>query len=158
MIYFSDRTINECEGHYPSIVALMRDDENLFDWMLKSSATVVPTDLLGQMGASFDYQLHFWSNGNVVIMNTNHPVVVDVPDDDLRELRKWCDDHGWKKLKVHHLLTEDSQGFQFWMRMYIAGLVFSEVLVKHEEADMERLLKAAQSEEDEDADQSSFHV
>ena len=80
MIYFSDRTLNECEGHYLSIIALMRDQEGLFDWMLKTSATVVPTDLLGQLGASFDFQLHLWSNGDVVIMNTNHPTVVDVPE------------------------------------------------------------------------------
>lgn len=158
MIRFTDMTIEECEGYFPAVVSLMRDEDGVFEWMIKSSATVISTNLLGDVGITCNYVLHFWSNGEVVIMSTDHPTVVDVPDDDLRELRKWVEDRGWKTLKVHHLLLEDQQGFQFWMRMYIAGLVYADGLAEHEKNEIDRLSQSAQFEEDEDADKSSFNI
>jgi hypothetical protein len=158
MITFSDKTICDGDGHFASISAIMRDEENLFTWMLRSVASVSVANFIGQPGMIFNYMLHFWDNGNVCIMNTDHPVNINVPDDDIRDLKRWCDDHGWKRLSVHRLLIEDPQGLEFWKRMYIAGLVQSDELIKHEQDEMERLSSMSQIEEDEDADQGQIYV
>lgn len=150
MIYFTDRTINECEGHYVTITSLMRDEEGVFSWMLKSLATVSSMDLLGGISIACNYALHFYSNGDVYVMSTDHPQILDVPDDDLRELKKWSIDHGWKRLCVNKLLLEDPIGFQFWLRMYISGLIYSDILEKHEASEMSRLSHHIEEDEDED--------
>src|SRR3990167_3138570 len=110
----------------------MRDEENLFTWMLRSVATVASRDMLGRESIVCDFMLHFWDNGDVYIMSTNHPVLGDTPEDDVRDLKKWCDDHGWKRLCVNPLLLQDPTSWQFWMRMFISSLVYSKELAGHE--------------------------
>jgi len=133
-------------------------DEGAFTWMLESKATVVSTDLLGRTGISCNYILHFWDSGEVKIISTDHPMVIDVPHDDITELKKWCDDCGWSRLTVSERLLDSIEGFQFWMRMYISGLIYSDELKKHEEDNMKRLIQAQNIEGQEDANQSSINI
>jgi len=158
MIYFSDMTINEGEGHFVTIAAIMRDQDGVFDWMLKSTATVVPLDLLGNPGFPSNFTLHFWSHGEVSILDTTHPTITEAPYDDIVELRQWCVDHGWKKLSIRKEMIESPQGFEFWMRMYIAGMVDNDELKQHEEDEMNRLIKANEIEEKDDAHQKEINV
>jgi len=158
MIQFSDFTINDTDGHYATICAKMRDEEHQFTWMLRSNATVSVTNLLGQPAFSCSYVLHLWHDGKVVIMLTDHPTNIDIPDNDIRELKSWCDNHGWRTLTVHKLLLEEPLSFDFWKRQYIAGLIDSEELRKHEDDEIKRLSQIAELEEDDDADQSQIHI
>lgn len=144
MISFSDITINECNGNFDCVNKLIKS-EGLSKWMLKSNATVTSKDLLGNISISCNYILHFWNSGEVYIMFTDHPTLVDVPDDDIRELYSWCEQNGWK-LSLNHLLIENTQGFDFWLRMYISGLVYSEELKKYEDQETDRILQFQQSE------------
>ncbi len=158
MIHFSDITIDEGKGHFSTITAIMRDQDGVFDWMLKSNATVAPQDLLGNPGFPSNFTLHFWSHGEVCISETTHPTIAEAPYDDIIELKQWCVDHGWKKLSVRRELIESPQGFEFWMRMYIAGMVDSDELKQHEEDEMNRLIKAQEIEEQDDANQEEINL
>lgn len=138
MIYFSDNTINETNGDYKTVLALIRQESNVNDWMLKSEATVVAVGLMDEPSAVTNFILHFWSNGDVCIMRSDHHLNASA-DADVRELQNWCLNNGWKKLRIDDNLVEDPQGFDFWMRMYISGLIDSDVLRKHEQDDIARL-------------------
>lgn len=139
MIKFTDRTIHECHGDYRTVLSVMRDEDGSFEWMLDSIATVTSHDILGRVSVVSNFTLHFWFSGDVIIMNTTHPLILEVPDDDVRELSKWCRDCGWKRLCIHPLQIESREGFDFWMRMYSAGLVHSDQLEQYEAGEISRL-------------------
>lgn len=158
MIYFDDITLNESRGNFHTVNSIMRDEDGVFEWMLKSKATVAATDLLGRPGMTANYVLHFWHDGKVYIMETDRPFNVEVPDDDIRELHKWCLDNGWPKLYVHKRLIADQQGFDFWKRMFISGLVQSDELAQHEDEEITRLSNMQSLEEIDDADQGEIYI
>jgi len=142
MLRFSDQTLIEGHGSYHGVCEIMKK-ESSGDWMLESDTTVI-TPII-----SFDYRLHLWKNGEIYIMDTNHPTRIDVPDDDLRELQKWCEDNGWKKPTIHKSLLEDRLSFDFWMRMYQAGIVKSDLLSRRDADDMRRMSEITEEEDEE---------
>lgn len=141
MIVFSDMTLNETQGDYSRVKVLMNQDVGDRDWMLRTEASVT-TEL-----ASFKFVLHFWRNGDVVIHDTDRPLRLDVPDDDLRELSQWCRDSDWKGLKVDERLLKGHAAMEFWNRTFMTGLVDSDLLRKREDEEMSRLAKSQLIEE-----------
>ena len=144
-VVFSDMTINEGLGDYVAVGCLMSKDVGEKDWMLRTDATVSCNDV------TMNYLLHFWKNGQVYIMKTDRPISLKVPDDDLRYLSEWCVSHGWKRMIADKNLLRDPIGFDFWLRMYQAGIAQAEELEKHDSEEMERLSRAYLAE-GEDAD------
>ncbi len=146
MIEFADRTLFETDGSYDAVTKLMEEDGG-FEWMLRSVALVDAKMVMAR------YILHFWWDGRVVIMETDHPPVLEVPEDDIIALKDWCVEKGWK-LEIHKDLAEPPSGFEFWLRLFRAGIVHSEVLATHEKDEISRFQKAfskSQEEEEEDA-------
>lgn len=131
MINFSDLTIIECLGNYNLIKETFLK-EGLTKWMLISEAAVVTSDI------SSLFLLHFWQDGRVFLKETNRPVSESAPSTDLTELRKWCEDGGWKLYVDDRLLTSLSE-YQFWMQKYREGLVLSDTLTQDEQKDSERM-------------------
>src|SRR3990167_4706444 len=104
------------------------------------------------------YMLHFWSDGSVYIIRTEHPPRMEIPDDDIRELHQWCVLNGWR-LMLHNNLIDDPKSFEFWMNVYRSGLIDSKELSKYESDEMERFQKAVEQdkkEDDEDVDQAKI--
>ncbi len=143
MIEFSDITLRESFGNFLVTKEIM-ESEGPPSWMLETEASVVTPSISSQ------YTLHLWQDGIVCIMGTNRPLTVEVPDDDLRLLKEWCTSNGWKSLTVHKYSLEDPQHFDFWMRMYYAGIVNSEVLEKHDNQEMSRMKEAYERELEEE--------
>ncbi len=83
-------------------------------------------------------------------METDHPPVLDIPDDDIRGLHDWSKERNWKGLFIDKNLLTDPRSFDFWMRMYRAGLVHSDILQRHDDDEMVRLAKALSDEEEEE--------
>ena len=145
-VVFSDMTINEGFGDYVAVGCLMDKDVGGRDWMLSTNATVSCNDV------TMNYLLHFWKNGQVYIMKTDRPISLNVPDDDLRYLSKWCVSHGWGQMIADKNLLRDPIGFDFWLRMYQAGIAYSEELEKRDSDEMKRLSQVYTAEaEEEDA-------
>lgn len=144
MIRFSDITINEGWGNYRLIRELM-ESSGPKEWMIESHATI-STPII-----SSDCVLHFWADGRVVLMETNHPLHSQAPDDDIRELSRWCRKNGWKNLVVDNKLITEQKEFEFWMRFYYSGMITSDVLKKHDEQEIERM-GSSESEETDDVD------
>jgi hypothetical protein len=142
MIEFSDRTLIEADGSYDAVKELMRIDGGI-EWMLRSETIVDAGPVMAR------YLLHFWWDGRVIIMETDHPPIMEVPEDDIIELRDWCKDKGWS-LQVHKDLVANPTGFTFWLRLFRAGVVYSEVLVVHEKEEIDRFKKAFTKLEEED--------
>ena len=138
MIEFSDITLRESGGDKEKVQKLMK----VPTWMLKSTG-VVTTDFV-----TATYILHFWSDGNVLIVDTDRPLKDDIPDDDLRELHDWCFNHGWTDLKVAERLLMNRNSIEFWNKIYISGLVKSEKLHRREVAEMNRLKQFQEIEEE----------
>jgi uncharacterized protein YchJ len=147
MVELTDMTLCESEGNFKLTCQLM-EREGTPKWMLRSDVYIS----LGLM--SFAYLLHFWDNGDVYIIQTNHPPLIEVPDDDIRELHEWILENGWKRLVVNKNLIDNKQGFEFWMRKYVTGLVYNEEMERHEQEEMKRFAQAVEQEklEDDDAD------
>ncbi|MHA2279348.1 MAG: hypothetical protein ACXAC5_00445 [Promethearchaeota archaeon] len=95
--------------------------------------------------------LHFWRNGNVVIHGIDRPLRMDIADDDLRELSRWCKVNSWKELRVDDRLLDDRIGLEFWHRAFIAGIIKNDILQKKEDDEMERLMKSQKIEEESNA-------
>ncbi len=139
MVELSDITLVESHGNYKMTCEIM-DSDGPPDWMLRSEAIVSVGSL------AFNYLLHFWHDGMVKIMETNHPPVMSVPDVDIRALSEWCDINGWKKPCLYQNLISDPNGFQFWMFIYRSGLVESEELKKYEDEEFRRLTQALEED------------
>ncbi len=143
MIVFDDITVREGSGSFQLIDDIMRK-EGPPKWMLRTSATVHTSSV------ESDNLLHLWSDKRAVLMDTSHPLAWEVPDDDLRQLNEWCKNNGWGTLEIHRSLLEDPKGFEFWMRLYLAGLVASEELCEAEAKGMERMEEAYKKELEEE--------
>jgi hypothetical protein len=140
MIEYSDNTLIEANGQFDQVDKLMKV-ESPKTWML-SSLVIVDAKLVMAR-----YLIHFWNNGNAVIMETDHPAVVEIPDDDIIELNNWCIQNNWK-LFLHKDLLRDPTGFNFWLRLYRAGVVRSDFLQEHEQEEMDRFAKVFNSSKD----------
>lgn len=138
MIEFSDLTLRDrqAKGNYDATVQLMKLDGAGRTWMLRTEAIITLPSV------AFRFLLHFWSDGNVTIIETDHPPIIDVPDDDIRYLSEWCIQNGWKQLAVQDGLLNDPRGFDFWMRLYRAGIITNSLLRTHEAEETERFQKA----------------
>jgi len=148
MIYFSDTTMVEFKGVFADVSTVM-SQENRSNWMLSSNVTVTSEDITS------NFLIHLWHNKNVHIMSTDHPMVTEVPDSDIRELSEWFLDHGWHRPGVHNHLLDDPRGFDFWMRLYRAGIVESPLLQQHENEEMDRFSEIIiKEEENEDANEN----
>jgi len=143
MIELTDATIREANGDFNEVVRIMKEDSFAEDWMLRSDAFITTPFIASK------FVLHFWKNGDVVIWDTDRPVRMDISDDDLRELVKWCKINGWKELQIDDRLIGDRVSLEYWNRSFIAGLVHSETLKKREDDEMARLMKAQHIEESE---------
>jgi len=143
MIEFTDITLNESRGNYLHTKEIM-EREGSPTWMLSTDASVVTPAIASS------FTLHFWQNGLVYIMTTTHPITMEAPDDDLRFLKEWCDLNGWKTPVIHKDHLESPKEFEFWLRIFYIGLVYSEVLDSHERHEMDRMNEAYQREQLED--------
>lgn len=136
MIEFTDITMRQSQGFYAETTKLMEEDGPIGEWMLRTEAFVTTQFI------SANYILHFWKDGRVDIFETDRPMRMDSFDEDLRQLSQWCKDAGWQDLSVNDRLLADRQAYEFWKRCFIAGLVVSEKLKKHEEEELDRLSQA----------------
>lgn len=153
MIELTDITLRETQGNFSATARLMEDDVPGQDWMLRSNAYIS-----NQLAAA-TYTLHFWKNGRVVISGTDRPMTLESSDEDLRELSEWCRKTGWKELSVDDMLLADRQRYEFWRRAFIAGMIASDVLQKHEDEEIERLSQAQLKEsEEENAPQTDVRI
>lgn len=144
MIEFSDATLLEAHGNYEKVQLLMTAADGIkIDWMLRSEV-LIDTDAVVAR-----YIIHFWWDGRAVIMETDHPPVIEVPEDDLVALRDWSEQQGWK-LCLHRDLLNDPSAFNFWLRLFRAGVVHSEVLAVHEKDEIERFQKSFDSVQEEE--------
>jgi len=144
MIEIADITLREAKGNFADTSKLMDEDVPGLDWMLRSQVFVV-----NQLAAA-NYVLHFWKNGRVVISGTDRPMKLESSDEDLRELSEWCRNSGWKELSVDERLLADRHHYEFWHRAFIAGMIASDILDKHEKEEIERLSNAQIRESEED--------
>jgi hypothetical protein len=85
--------------------------------------------------------LHLWKSGKVDIQETDRPMAIEVPEDDIKELSNWCGINNWKFLYVNDRLLTDPRSFEFWMRMYRCGLVQNDQLRSFDESEMVRLIR-----------------
>jgi len=131
MICLTDRTLNESQGSYARTCEIM-GEESPKTWMLRSDVSI-------SFGtATINYVLHFWYHGDIYIVDTNRPLTLDIPDIDLRELFEWCTMNGWNTPILHKDLMRDHRAFQFWMRMYNAGLIEGKEFQEREQEEKER--------------------
>lgn len=135
MIEFSDLTLIESHGSFKAVKELMGSGV----WMLETTCVVTT------FFVSASFVLHFWHDGRVCIMRTNHPTLMPstdmiVPDDDIRELRNWCEKNGWQGLNVSDELVHDS--YDFWLKLFRSGIVNNDIFVNSEKEELERLKKA----------------
>ena len=149
MIEFADLTLREGHGNYLQIKEIM-SKEGPPVWMLSSEASVVTPTIASS------FTLRFWNDGKVHIAATTHPPTMEAPDDDLRFLKEWCELNGWQTPIVKKDLLDTPQEFDFWMRIFYIGLIKSDVLEKHEEANMERMNEAYQMELQEEDDENAY--
>lgn len=144
MIEFSDRTLRQSDEFDKVSELMVGEGSDKIGWMLRSEVLVDTNSVMAR------YLIHFWSDGRAVIMETDHPPIMDVPEDDIIALRDWSESKGWK-LCLHKDLLDDPTAFNFWLRLFRAGVVHSEVLDTHEKEEIERFQKAfdkLQEEED----------
>lgn len=135
MIEFSDNTLRESD-EYARVRELMSDVDGVnLQWMLKSDV-LVDTELVMAR-----YVIHFWWDGRAVIMETDHPPIMEVPEDDILALRDWSKQKGWN-LCLHKDLLDDPTAFNFWLRLFRAGVIHSDVLDEHEKEEIERFKQA----------------
>jgi len=146
MIEFSDLTLREGGGNYLQVKEIM-ENEGPPVWMLSSEASVITPAIAST------FTLRFWNDGKVHIAGTTHPPTMEAPDEDLRFLREWCELNGWQIPTVKQDLLGTPLEFDFWLRIFYIGLIKSEVLEKHELANMKRMNEAYQIElQEEDKD------
>ena len=142
IINFSDLTVIEGEGNYLRIKEIM-DSEGPPQWMLETTATVV-TELIAS-----SFTLHLLNDGKAVIMNTDHPSTDEAPDDDFRRLSEWSSNNGWS-LRVDDILLSERRDLEFWMRLYRAAIIHSDILQKKEEDETRRMQTAYARDQNED--------
>lgn len=140
MIKYSDVTLNECIGDFLCVSQKMGD---IPVWMLKSRMSTITN------GMGFNYTIHFWNTGRAVIMQTDRPLGLEVPDDDLHELSQWCKSRGWVGLYVSDRLLSDPQEHDFWFRMFRSGVINSDMLKQKEEDEMHRMANSIVNDEQE---------
>lgn len=136
MINFTDRTLVESQGNF----AVTCDLIGAKNWMLRTKATIHSAFVF------VNYLLHLHSDGKVVIMSTDHPAANEAPDDDIRELKLWCDMNGWKGLYVSDVLIEDIRNYNYWMTFYRGGLVSNNQFIAEEESEKKRFSKQQNGE------------
>ncbi|GAH14925.1 unnamed protein product [marine sediment metagenome] len=144
IIYFSDPTVVEGQGNYHLIRKIM-SEEGPSKWMLRTAATVITE------AVTSNFILHLWHDGRAVIIDVDHIMLSEIPDDDFRRLNEWCQNGDWK-LIVDKTLLEDRQNFEFWMRLYRASIIYSDVLQKKEEDEMKRMQDAYNRDKEEGDD------
>jgi len=132
----TDSTIREADGQFAAIEAVMKGDTT-GPWMLSTHLMVVT------QVAAFEYELRFWDNGDVFIVKTEHPLSLEIPIDDLYELKEWCIQRGWKRLTLLDQALDDHADLEFWYRIFNAGIIEHEVLARREEERMRRANEAS---------------
>jgi hypothetical protein len=115
-------------------------------WMLSTIATVVSKDPDQQVIMASNFTLHLWHTGDVYIKETDRPLLISTPNDDLQELKEWCEYNGWKRLLVDNNLVESPADFYGWMNLYRAGIISNEKLEKSDVEEMKRFGAAAAKE------------
>ena len=135
MIRFSDNTLRESKGSFSLTNHIMKEQDGVSFWMIESLVTVT-TPMISSTSV-----LHFWHNGEIHIIETDHPPISDLSDEDIREMAKFVSEYGWSNLIVADRLVQNPKEFEFWLRIYRSGLVKCHTLQKFDEDEMERLSK-----------------
>jgi hypothetical protein len=149
MIELTDTTLLETGGYYENVVGIM-SREAPPKWVILTRAMISTGKITSQ------YELEFWYDGRIMILNTDHPSTILAPDDDLRELAGWAKGNGWKSVNIHTRLLSHPMDFEFWKRMYQCGLIQSEQLKEYDENEMARMTKAYTMTETENAPQEKL--
>ena len=135
MVELTDITLLECNGQYESVVEIMKK-EAAPGWVILTKA-LVSTELI-----TASYELEFWHNGCIIILTTDHPASIKVPDEDIRELHNWVTGNGWASIGIHQRMLSNPMDFEFWKRMYQSGLIQSDLLKEYDDDEMTRMTKA----------------
>lgn len=134
MIEFTDATLIEAEGSYSTVCSLMEKEDIVGkEWMIESRCFIHSPTI------SSDFIMHFWSDGKAVVWDTTRPLMLGVSEDDLTELAEWSRTNGWGIPVIHDRLLVDPRSFEYWLRMYLKGLVAAEELTRHDEEELNRL-------------------
>jgi len=121
-IDFTDVTILEADGEFKKVSEIMLKDSPVTSkkWMLNSGMTLV-----NETGVS-NFNLNFWYNGDVYIIDYM-PSVKDVFYNlDLRCLSYWSQQNGWNVPKVSTDLVK--QRLDYWKYFWSVNLVDSDYL------------------------------
>ena len=131
MIEFTDLTLRESKGDFAVTNQIMASKE----WMLRTKAFVSTNTI------SCFFLLHFFSDSKFVIQETEHPMVVNVPEDDLRYLHEWAQKNGWDGPYVSDRLMNERRAKDFWLRLYRSGIIKNNMLDAAEKEEVARFSK-----------------
>jgi hypothetical protein len=148
MIHLSDLTIIEAYGNFGRVKDIMLAQDGVSKWMLVCDVTVVTQD------CTHNYLIHFWDSGDAVIKATDHPPTIAVHDTDIRELKAWTDEGGWR-LCIDDRLIVDQVGFLFWLQKFREGLLHSDKLQNYETDEMKRMSAALEEERREEGERDA---
>lgn len=139
MISFSDRTLIEGNGEFAKVFEIMKKDGAVGLWMLKSTIS------FSEEGDYCELVAHFYNDTRIYIAkyagNTSQA-------DALRCFSKWCSENGWEKPEPLKYLIDNQREYEFWERMFQAGVIKCKEIEERENMLLERMQKHQTSEED----------
>ncbi len=117
---FSDRTILEADGEYEWAKKLARRYQMTEPWMLLTDLT-----LIHQFGIS-EMELEFFNDGRVIIKSFTPSHADPQANFDMRYLRAWTDQNGWKIAQPSQFVVKERVAF--WKFMWETRLIDSPYL------------------------------
>jgi hypothetical protein len=118
--YYNDITIVEADGYYKNAVKIMRKCGAAEDWYLRSTMTMIhPVGM-----AEFDLQ--FTNERDVHILDCKLSSNDQWENADIRLLKVWCIDRGWKIPEPSENLISEMP--EFWRHMYRTATINSPVI------------------------------
>jgi len=129
-VEFNDITLIEGNGDYKKICSIM-EGEHLPKWMLETSAII--TCFQNSNGQKIiiseaNLKLQFFNDGIVKI--TSYATIVPDPmfSPDIRYLKSYLTDKGWKRIEPHIYLVDEN--LMLWKTLWETGMVESDYLEK----------------------------
>lgn len=125
MVEFEDITLIETKGNYQNLLELMKDDLAK-EWMFKSKVFIYTEQVTGA------FTINFWYNGKLIIDEMLRPPLLEIPNDDIVELKEWAEINGWKTPEPAAKLLDSPIMYRFWERQYQSGIIVSSVFEEKE--------------------------
>jgi len=140
MVEFTDITLRETDGHYDQVCELMKQDGAGQSWMLQSRVVVNTNTIAGM------FIINFWHDGRVIIDELLRPSSLDLPNDDIGELKTWADEHGWEQPEPAKKLLDSPRMFDFWERQYQSGFIKCSTIEEKEQNILDKISKSEDKE------------